>query len=221
MNEKDFFPEVLFEDYYLLVVNKPAGLMVENDSYNHPSVEHWAKNYLQKQHPNSKKIFVGFPHRLDRPVSGAMIIVKKKAALIKLNEQFEKGSVQKKYVALVSSKPNPEQATLHQYLKKDLKNKRAVISEKKKDGYVKCSLSYKLLGVHGKKQFALEIELHTGRFHQIRAQLSHIGCLVVGDEKYGSEKKVAENMICLHAEELLFTHPVSGEVIHVISKAAF
>lgn len=209
MPEKNHLPEILFEDYYLLAVNKPAGLMTENDSYGNPSVEEWVKRHLQEQHPKRKKIFTGIPHRLDRPVSGILILAKTKTALADLNVQFSNGTIKKKYTALVDAAPEQKQATLNHFHKKDLLNKRALISNKPKDGFTKCSLSYLIEKINENNFFSLNIDLHTGRYHQIRAQLAFIGSPVVGDAKYGSQVKYHQDKICLHACEIKFIHPVS------------
>lgn len=208
-------PQVIFEDYYLLVLNKPYGLQTEVDNFGNPSVELWAHQHIQQQHPKKKSVFVGIVHRLDRPVAGIVLIAKTKTALANLNKQFEERSVKKTYEAAVEKKPDKELDTLTHFLKKDVKLKKAIISERPKKDFVKCSLTYHLEKVNKNKSALLEIELHTGRYHQIRAQLAFIGCPIVGDVLYGAKTKSDENKIELAATTLSFIHPFSGKEMKV------
>lgn len=209
-------PDVLFEDYYILVLNKPHGLQTEADNFGNPSVELWAHQHLQQQHPKKKNVFVGIVHRLDRPVAGIVLIAKTKTALANLNKQFENRTVKKIYEAIVERKPEKELDTLVHFLKKDVKLKKAVIHERPGKDYIKCSLTYQLKKINKDKSALLEIELHTGRYHQIRAQLSFIGCSIKGDELYGAKKIAEENKIELAAISLTFLHPVSGKEIKIV-----
>lgn len=202
------FP-ILFEDYYLLVINKPANLVVEFDS-RHPSVEQFVKAYFQAQHPNKKTPFVGIVHRLDRPVSGVLLIAKTKQAFVECGKQFENRTTEKKYLAQVSGAPPLAAGLLTHWLKKDHAQKRSWIFDQPGKDRVECSLVYKKLASDNKNNF-LEIKLLTGRFHQIRAQLSFIGCFISGDAKYGSKEFVGENRIALHAISLSILHPKTNE----------
>lgn len=204
-------PQVIFEDYYLLVLNKPYGLQTEADNFGNPSLELWAHQHIQQQHPKKKNVFVGIVHRLDRPVAGIVLIAKTKTALTHLNKQFEERTVKKMYEAVVEKKPEKELDTLTHFLKKDSRLKRALISERPKKDFVKCSLTYHLQKVNKNKTALLEIELHTGRYHQIRAQLAFIGCPIIGDVLYGVKTKSEENKIELAATALSFIHPFSNK----------
>ncbi|HNR18418.1 MAG TPA: RluA family pseudouridine synthase [Bacteroidia bacterium] len=208
-------PQVIFEDYYLLVLNKPYGLQTEADNFGNPSLELWAHQHIQQQHPKKKTVFVGIVHRLDRPVAGIVLIAKTKTALANLNKQFEERKVKKTYEAVVEKKPLKELDTLTHFLKKDVKFKKALISERPKKDFVKCSLTYHSQKINKDKSALLEIELHTGRYHQIRAQLAFIDCPIVGDVLYGAKTKSNENKIELAATALSFTHPFSNKPMEV------
>lgn len=207
--------QVIFEDYYVLVINKPYGLQTESDNFGNPSVELWAHQHIQQQHPKKKTVFVGIVHRLDRPVAGIVLIAKTKTALTHLNKQFENRSVKKIYEAIVERKPEKDLDTLTHFLKKDLRLKKAIVSDRPKKDFVKCSLTYHLLSTNKDKSASLEIELHTGRYHQIRAQLAHTGCVIKGDTLYGAKPQSYPNRIELVATSLSFLHPVSGEQMDV------
>lgn len=208
-------PQVIFEDYYLLILNKPHGLQTEADSFGNPSLELWAHQHIQQQHPKKKSVFVGIVHRLDRPVSGIVLIAKTKTALTHLNKQFEGRTVKKTYEAVVEKKPENELDTLTHFLRKDVRLKKAIISERPTKDYIKCSLTYHLQKVNKNKTALLEIELHTGRYHQIRAQLAFIGCPIIGDVLYGAKTKSGEDKIELAATALSFKHPFSSKEMEI------
>lgn len=204
------FPfQIIFEDYYLLVINKPAGLIVEQDS-RFPSVEQFIISDLKKQHPGKHKPFVGIVHRLDRLVSGVLLVAKTKQALISCNKQFEDRSTEKRYQAIISGSPAADGGTLTHWLYKDVKGKKAIIYDHEAKNTLECSLNYEV--VQKSREWSLvNILLNTGRFHQIRAQMAHIGCPVAGDITYGSKYYFGEGRIGLHATSLTITHPKSGE----------
>lgn len=199
--------KILYESKWLLAIDKPAGLLVEKSSH-YPSVETSVENYLLSQTP---KPFVGIIHRLDRPVSGVVLLAKKKAALKDLNEQFATRQITKQYLALVENQPSQSAALLTHWLQKDLKNKKALVFKKPHMDAVKCELKYQYY-----KQteigYVLEIELLTGKFHQIRAQLAAIGCPILGDTKYGATRPYLPEAIALHAWKLSFKDPFNGEM---------
>lgn len=194
---------VLYESNWLLAVHKPAGLTVEQSPY-HASVEDWARSYLGQQ---AREPFVGIIHRLDRAVSGVLLLAKRKAALKDLNAQFRERQVQKTYLALVVNPPPQPEGSLIHWLQKDAVGKRAIISEAPTPKATECRLDYRLL--HKNAQgYVLEVQLHTGKFHQIRAQLARIGCPIVGDSWYdGSATPAPPDAIALHAWQLRFTDP--------------
>lgn len=207
---------VLYESKWLLAINKPAGLLVEHSAY-YPSVEDWAKSYVAKQ---EKQPFIGIVHRLDRAVSGVLLIAKRKAALQNLHEQFRERQVQKTYLALVEKMPPNKNGTLTHWLRKDVQIKKAHIFDKPTENAQECRLTYRVVE---KKSIGilLEIDLHTGKFHQIRAQLAHIGCPIIGDVKYGVAIPYQSDAIALHAWRVHFKEPINGEIITVEAPIPF
>jgi len=199
--------EILYEDKYLLVLNKPAGIMVEDDRYKNPSLISQAEEYLR---PTSKKeVFVANVHRLDRPASGVLLFAKKKSALKILNEQFQNRTVTKSYLAITTGAIESTEGSLKNYLYKDNKNRKALIVNSQHKEAQKVELEYK---IKDKKDGNLlwEINLLTGKYHQIRAQLGFAGCPIVGDKKYGSQANYHPDQICLHAWKLQIIHPTEG-----------
>lgn len=209
-------PTILYESAWLLAVNKPAGLLVEQSPH-YPSVESWAENYVAQQ---TRKPFIGIVHRLDRPVSGVLLLAKRKAALKDLNEQFRQRTIQKTYLALVEKEPPAPSGKLLHWLKKDVKNKKAIIYNHLVNQSDECLLGYNFQYKIG-NYYLLKIELHTGKFHQIRAQLAAIGCPIVGDEKYGATNAYQKDAIALHANVLRFKDPLSGDPLTIEAPAPF
>lgn len=191
------------EDY--LVVNKPSGIIVERSPFESDTLEDRVERYLSKNAAN-KMSFVGIVHRLDKVTSGAIIFAKNRAALLAFNEQIRLRRIRKTYLALVENAPAEKTAKLSHHLFKDQKAKKAIIFNQAKKSTTACKLSYRLLKSTSIAH-VLEIRLETGRFHQIRAQLAHIDCPIIGDEKYGSNKTYQEQRICLHASKLVFMDP--------------
>lgn len=217
---------ILFEDYYLLAINKPAGLSSEQGTGKHPSAETEALLYFTGQlqkNSTSKRLkvtpFLRLAHRLDRPASGVLLMAKTKTALTNLMEQFEQRTLQKVYHVVVERAPAATEGVLKNWLKKDDSGKKSLVVEKEGRGTQRAELSYKVLEKKGAGAL-LEVELGTGRFHQIRAQLAHIGCPVAGDLLYGG-RFWRENEIKLHAQRLTFRHPKSGEMMTLECPAGF
>lgn len=208
--------QIIFEDYYLLVINKPAGLSTESGTHKHPSAETEALLYFTRslnESSTSSRLkatpYLRSVHRLDRASSGVLVFAKTKAALTHLMGQFERREVEKTYRAMVEKAPASETGTLKHFLKKSEDGRKAIISDTQVKGSQPCELSYTVLKMIG-KQAELEIRPVTGRFHQIRAQLAHIGCPVVGDVAYGA-KPLNEHEVKLHAERLKIVHPKTEE----------
>lgn len=204
--------DILAETDSFLVINKTAGLLVEQSPY-YDSVEAQALQYFSK---TKKKPFAGIVHRLDRPVSGALLMAKKKSTLKTLNEQFSRRSVQKIYLALVAAPPPGKSGELCHWLKKDQKNKRAEVFETPVKEVTECRLSYRLLA-QNLSAYLLEIIPFSGKFHQIRAQLSAAGCPILGDEKYGSRSDYLPEAIALHAWKLSFQNPENEAQVQVVA----
>jgi 23S rRNA pseudouridine1911/1915/1917 synthase len=199
---------IIAETAQYIVICKPAGLLVEHSPY-YPSVEDLIRAYLQEKFAK-KEPFVGIVHRLDRLVSGVLIVATRKSSLKAFNEQFSSRQVRKIYTALVENHPPQKKDTLKQWLVIDKEARRAHIVPNRQKGALEVSLSYEVIDQKAQRSL-LKIDLHTGKFHQIRAQLSSIGCPIVGDEKYGSTAVLFQDAIALHATTLELNDPLSRE----------
>jgi 23S rRNA pseudouridine1911/1915/1917 synthase len=200
--------EIIEENNDYIVVNKLAGLISEKSPFEDNTVEDQIEDHLLKRKP---KPYIGVIHRLDRVTSGVLIFAKKKSILVKFNELFSSRKVQKTYLAIVEKKPLKDKGDLVNFLVKNQLEKRADIVKTKSKEAQECILSYEVID---KNDFGylLEIKPKTGRFHQIRAQLAHIGLSVIGDEKYGSDKTYLPLSICLHSWKLSYQASGSDEV---------
>ena len=192
--------EVVHENKGYIVVNKAAGLISERSPYEDNTVEDQVYAHLLE---GNRKPFLGIIHRLDRVTSGVLIFAKKKSILIEFNELFSSRKIQKTYLAIVKEKPRKEKETLVNFLMKNTKEKRAVVVKSKSSVSQECRLSYEVLG-QNEFGYLLEVKPKTGRFHQIRVQLAHIGIPVIGDEKYGSDQEYLPLSIGLHAWKLSY-----------------
>ncbi len=198
--------QIIYEDDVLLVCNKPAGLMVEPDRNNHPNLLQQVKNYL-KEKTGDKNPYAQHLHRLDRVTSGIVIFTKQKEHLRNLSEQFAQRQVSKYYLALTDKKQEQKEGILEHWHRKE--KKKAILVPEGTEYAEKVKLEY-TVKQHG-NYFLWIIQLHTGKYHQIRVQLSSIGCPIIGDELYGSNIPYKPNTIALHAAKLIITHPVSNE----------
>jgi RluA family pseudouridine synthase len=212
MSPEQFKESILFEDKFLLIVDKPAGIAVEKISPQIITLEDLVYAHLLL---TAKKPFVGIVHRLDRPTSGIILFAKKPSVLKIMNAQFEKRTVRKYYVALVDGEiPNPS-GSLKDYLHKDFFQKKAIISNQKSKENQEVKLNFRKINLIGHRTL-LNIELLTGKYHQIRAQLAYIGCPIAGDTLYGGTAWDKEG-IGLHASALQFDHPETKERITIKS----
>jgi len=198
--------DILFESTQLIAIHKPAGLIVEKNPWE-DSVEDLVWEYINGK---ARKPYLGVIHRLDRVTSGVLLFAKKKSALKNLNAQFRERTVRKTYLAKVNTKPKNPSGQLIHFLEKRQKEKIAIIYESANTASQRVELTYNSL-----EPYLLSIQPKTGKFHQIRAQLAHIGSPIVGDEKYGSQTAFYKNQICLHAESLSFEAPNSQERITI------
>lgn len=209
-----FTPDVLYEDNHLLIVNKPAGLLVQPDATTPEALETLLKQYIKQKYDKPGEVFLGVCHRIDRPVSGIVIFAKTSKALARMNELFKTRNITKTYWAVVENKPPQPQAVLKHWLKKDgTKNKSYAYTKPVQDSSP-CELSYQLLAT-GDRYYLLEVNPVTGRHHQIRVQLAHMGCPIKGDIKYGAKRTNRDGSICLHARSIAFTHPVKNEPVQI------
>lgn len=202
--------KIIYQDKQLLVVNKPQGIVTEYEPHLNFTLESLALNYIRSQEKYPQKCFIGVPHRLDRPVSGVVLFSKKKSILKMLMEIFAKREIEKTYWAVVENKPAKAEDELQNWLVKNTEIRKAIIHNHEVKDAMRVVLRYKFIS-QNENGSLLEIKLITGKFHQIRAQLAHIGCPIVGDAHYGSTKVYKENAVCLHARELKLLHPVTQE----------
>ena len=205
---------IIRETSHWLALNKPPGMVVESNRYGNDAAEDVVRRYLSTQYRNP---YVGIVHRLDRPTSGLLLLAKRKSALRSLNEQFQRRKIRKTYLAWVHDGPENDRGVLENWLIKDLPSRRARIVEKQQKRAVIAKLAYERLEQKA-GQTLLKIVPNTGRFHQIRAQLAHHGCPIIGDVKYGSEIELPANSIGLHASRLHFTDPKSGIEMDLVAE---
>jgi len=207
-------PSILFEDNHLLIVSKPAGMLVQGDITGDRCLKDWAEEDVAKRFNKPGKAFVGLPHRLDRPTSGIVVLAKTSKALARMNALFSGRDIQKTYWAIVEGCPAEPEARLEHFLHRDGKTKKSFVS--KHPNAQKAVLRYRILK-SGNNYSLLQVDLETGRHHQIRVQLQAIGHPIKGDLKYGSKRSNSGGGICLHARELSFVHPVSQEQLHIVA----
>ena len=201
---------ILYEDNHLLVINKPGGLLVQGDATGDKTLLDFGKEYIKEKYKKPGNVYLGVVHRLDRPVSGVVLMAKTSKALERLNKQFRERKIHKKYWAIVKRKPPKQKDKLVHWLIKN--HEKNVVSPYTKpvDKAQKAELHYKIMG-RLNDHYLLEVNPITGRPHQIRVQLSGIGCPIRGDLKYGFRKPNPDATINLHAREIVFTHPVTKE----------
>lgn len=208
--------EILYEDNHLIAVNKPAGILSQGDKTGDKVLADYVKEYIVKKYNKPGEAFLGVIHRLDRPVSGVVLLAKTSKALSRMNEQFKTREVQKTYWAIVEQQPKEPQATLVHWLKKNEEKNKSQAFPKEINGSLRCELEYEYKG-SSDKYHLLEVKPHTGRHHQIRVQLSAIGCIIKGDLKYGAKRSNPDGSISLHARKLEFIHPVKKEETIIIT----
>lgn len=206
--------EVLYEDNHIIIVNKAAGEIVQGDKTGDTPLVELVKDYLKEKYSKPGNVFCGVVHRLDRPVMGLVVFAKTSKALSRMNALFQNREVQKTYWAITHFNPPKQEDTLTHYITSTERNNKSYASTTPKEGALKAVLDYKLIS-RSDNYFLLEIHLHTGRKHQIRVQLSEIGCPVKGDLKYGAPRSNPDASISLQAHRIVFKHPVSGEIIDV------
>lgn len=205
---------ILYEDNHLLVVNKLPSEIVQGDKTGDPSLLEAVKDYIRISRMKSGDAFAGLVHRLDRPVSGCVLYAKTSKALSRLGIMVRNRHIEKAYWAIVRQKPQSPSARLEHYLWKNERLNKSFVAEPSKPQAKEAVLDYRLLQ-EGKSFYLLEVNLLTGRHHQIRVQLSAMGCPVAGDIKYGDSRTLTQGAIALHARSLRFIHPVSKREVYV------
>ena len=208
--------QVLHEDNHIIVINKRVGDIVQGDKTGDKPLSDVVKEYIKVKYNKPGEVFLGVVHRLDRPTTGIVVFARTSKALTRMNELFSNRETQKTYWAIVKNKPlNTEDKLVH-FLKRNEKNNTSKAHFKEVPDSKLASLDYKIIASL-QNYFALEINLHTGRHHQIRAQLSAIGSPIKGDLKYGFDRSNPDGGIHLHARKLVFVHPVSKESLEIIA----
>lgn len=205
---------ILFEDNHLIAVNKQISDLVQGDKTGDVSLDTKIKEYIKKKYNKPGNVFLGVIHRIDRPVSGIVLFARTSKALSRMNKLIRDKEVTKIYWAIIKNKPPKNEEVLEHYLVRNEKQNKSFAHEKEVSGSKYGSLKYKLIGISD-NYYLIEIELFTGRHHQIRAQLSKIGCAIKGDLKYNYPRSNKNGGISLHAKEVTFTHPVKNEKITI------
>jgi len=214
---RDLESRILFEDNHLLILNKRVGEITQGDKTGDECLSEKLKAYIAYRDNKAGKVFMGVAHRLDRPVSGVCIFAKTSKALERLNEMFRTSQIHKTYWALCESHPPKDEGELDNYIwKNEKQNKSYICKENERVGAKLARLKYKVIG-EGQKYCLIEVQLLTGRHHQIRCQLANIGCTIKGDLKYGASRSNPDAGICLHARYISFIHPVRKEKMEIIA----
>lgn len=205
---------VVYEDNHLIVVNKSASEIVQGDKTGDQPLSEMVKAYLKEKYQKPGNVFVGVTHRLDRPVSGLVIFAKTSKALSRLNEMFRNGEVKKTYWAIVKNEPKEHAGELTHFMVRNEKQNKSYAYDREVSNSKKAVLDYRLIG-HSLNYYLLEVDLKTGRHHQIRCQLAKMGSPIKGDLKYGFPRSNPDGSICLHARRVVFIHPTSKEKIEL------
>ena len=206
--------EVVYEDNHIIIVNKRPGEIVQGDKTGDEPLSETVKKYLKEKYQKPGNVFCGVVHRLDRPVWGLVVFAKTSKALARLNEMFRDGKVRKTYWAVTRNRPPKQSDRLVHYITTTERNNKSYASLQPKKGAKEAVLSYSLIGASDRYNL-LEVNLETGRKHQIRVQLSAVGCPIKGDLKYGDKRSNPDGSISLQAHRIEFEHPVSHEHIDV------
>ena len=208
---------ILYEDNHLLILNKMAGEIVQGDQTGDKPLLETARDYIRVVGNKPGNVFCGLVHRLDRPVSGAVIFAKTSKCLTRMNELIRQRNIEKQYWAIVEGHTPAQSDHLIHYLYRNSGNNRSYTSDTEKEGWQRAELTYKLLAA-SERYSLVEVTLLTGRHHQIRAQLSAIGCPIKGDLKYGARRSNEDGSISLHARRIAFEHPVAHVPVEVLAE---
>ena len=200
--------QILFEDNHIIAVNKRCGDIVQGDKTGDTPLSDIIKSFIKEKYKKPGNVFLGVPHRLDRPTSGALIFAKTSKSLTRLNKLFKEGKIEKYYLAITKNKPKKTEDTLIHWLKKNEKTNKSIHFIKETEKAKKAIMHYKIIKELD-RYYVLKIKLKTGRHHQIRCQLKAIGCPIKGDLKYGYDRSNDDGGIDLHAKKIIFEHPVT------------
>ena len=209
--------EVVYEDNHIIIVNKQSGEIVQGDKTGDKPLSDFVKAWIKEKYAKPGNVFLGVVHRLDRPVAGLVVFAKTSKALSRLGNMFRDGEIKKTYWAIVPKAPIPPQATLTHWLVRNEKQNKSYAYDHEVAKPKKAILDYCVIG-HSERYFLLEVHLKTGRHHQIRCQLSKIGCPIKGDLKYGAPRSNPDGSISLLSRKVEFIHPVSHQPISIIAK---
>ena len=204
--------EVVYEDNHIIIVNKQSGEIVQGDKTGDRPLSDIVKDYIKEKYQKPGAVFLGVVHRLDRPVSGLVVFARTSKALTRLNKMFAEGKVHKTYWAIVKNPPQANEGTLEHWLVRNEKQNKSYAYNQEKPNAKKAILKYKVIG-HSDNYTLLEVQLMTGRHHQIRCQLAAMGCPINGDLKYGAPRSNPDGSISLMSRRVEFIHPVSKETI--------
>ena len=206
----------MYEDNHLMIVNKRVSDIVQGDQTGDASLDQILKDFIKVRDQKPGEVFLGIPHRLDRPVSGAVVFAKTSKALSRMAKMFKDKEVEKIYHAIVVECPDPESGTLEHYLTRNTRQNKSYVHDREVPESKWARLSYRKLA-SSDHYHLLEVLLETGRHHQIRAQLAGIGSVIKGDRKYGARRSNKNGGISLHAREISFVHPVKKEALKVVA----
>jgi 23S rRNA pseudouridine1911/1915/1917 synthase len=209
-------PEILYEDNHLIAVNKTIHDLVQKDSTRDLALDDRLREYIKEKYNKPGNVFLGVTHRLDRPVSGVVLFARTTKALTRINEMFREGQVNKTYWAIVKNKPEKDADRLVHFVVRNAKQNKTYCHPDEVPDSKRAELLYKLISA-SENYFLIEVDLITGRHHQIRAQLAEIGCPVKGDLKYGFPRSNKDGGINLHARKIGFIHPVTKENLTIIA----
>lgn len=211
-----FVSRILYEDNHLLIVNKLPSEIVQGDKTGDIPLSEEVREYIRVKYNKPGEAFIGVVHRLDRPVSGAVIFARTSKALSRLNEMLRSRTIRKTYWAVVKNQPPAQEGKLIHFMIRNEKQNKSYCYDEERPGALRAELSYRVIG-QSDRYWLLEVDLHTGRHHQIRAQLATMGCPIKGDLKYGFERSNPGGFIHLHARSVQFVHPVSKQEISVVA----
>ncbi len=206
--------EVVYEDNHLIIVNKACGEIVQGDRTGDKPLVETLKQWIKVKYDKPGNVFCGVTHRIDRPTQGLVVFARTSKGLSRMNELFRRGDVQKTYWAIVKNRPPKNTDTLTDYLVSVEKNNKTYVTDANTPGAQKAVMTYRVIS-QSDNYYLLEIDLHTGRKHQIRAQLAHLGCPIKGDLKYGAPRSNPDGGISLQSHHIHFVHPVSKQVVDI------